>query len=726
MPLTVSVKVAVRCRPFNGREKERNARLIIQMDGPMTIIENPNPKSDPVTGEVKDEDRYTKFTFDYSYFWDTQQVSVYQDLGISCLEKAFEGYNATIFAYGQTGAGKSFSMTGAPGLPGIIPQMNEGMFERIRAAPPNMQYLVSVSFLEIYNEEIRDLLDPTHTNLKVRQHPSLGIFVENLCELTVNSNDRIIELMDQGNAARQVAATSMNAVSSRSHSVFTIKLEQKDKDDPTNKGLTAKVNLVDLAGSERQKSTGATGARLAEGAAINKSLSALGKVISALADPKKKKGHIPYRDSKLTRILQESLGGNTQTTMVCALSPADINYDETLSTLKYANAAKKIQNKSKRNEDENTRIIRELRQEIEKLRNQLSGDVTSPSGGGPVDEERIHRMQGMIQDLELAKQQTWDEKERMSQLYEEQRKQNMMRDGIYQVVMKNLKQQNQQLLDRISAMQQEKQELRSQYGDQKKTMTDLKSRLESEIEAFHREGGVESEHGQERLESIKGMQQELIATTAQLKETRVRMKQADEKAKNERHEFHANRMLLQDDHEYRAQIEREEREKVVQEMESKRREMEEEKKRMRAQFKKRVEAAGREHQEALETEQKLDQERAERRFLESKANLLEAQYSRASDLMDEQRMQHELEMERVQLQHLQVFRRYRMFFEEKYRRMERHYVELLQKATADCVYLSGENQKIRMRIEMLSRGSDGFDSRALLPAASSSLLLPGH
>eukprot|EP01137_Pigoraptor_chileana_P006205 Opistho-2@50302 len=331
-----NVKVAVRCRPFNGREKERSAVCSVRIDGKSTTLVNPDATD-------KQQKEHT-FTFDHSYFWDTEQSRVYGDLGAPLLKKALEGYNATIFAYGQTGSGKTYNMTGMPDSPGIIPLMNKELFDIIGAAPPNMRYLVTVSYLEIYNEKIYDLLNPSERELKVRQHPQLGIYVDGIAELVVKSHEDIQTLQEQGNKVRTVASTNMNLVSSRSHSIFTMKIEQKDMNNLSNQGLNAKVNLVDLAGSERADSTGATGERLKEGAAINKSLSALGNVINALADPKKLSGHVPYRDSKLTRILQESLGGNTLTVMLAAISPADINFDETLSTLQYANRAKNIQN----------------------------------------------------------------------------------------------------------------------------------------------------------------------------------------------------------------------------------------------------------------------------------------------------------------------------------------------------------------------------------------------
>ncbi|CAO3625816.1 unnamed protein product [Cunninghamella blakesleeana] len=310
---------------------------------------------------------------------------VYNDLGEELLDHAFDGFNCCIFAYGQTGAGKSYSMMGYGEDKGIIPKCCEELFNRInRSAETNdekLTYRVEVSYIEIYNEKVRDLLNPKNKgNLKVREHPSTGPYVEDLSRLVVSSFDDINHLMDEGNKARTVAATNMNETSSRSHAVFTLFLTQKRVDDLTKLETekVARISLVDLAGSERANSTGATGTRLKEGANINRSLTTLGKVIAGLAEQsmqegkkgkKSKEVFIPYRDSILTWLLKDSLGGNSKTAMIAAISPAD--YDETLSTLRYADQAKKIKNKAVVNEDPNAKMIRELKDELELLRDRL-------------------------------------------------------------------------------------------------------------------------------------------------------------------------------------------------------------------------------------------------------------------------------------------------------------------------------------------------------------------
>ncbi|XP_041912392.1 kinesin-like protein KIF1A isoform X17 [Alosa sapidissima] len=379
-----SVKVAVRVRPFNSREMSKDSKCIIQMSGNTTTILNPKaPKENK------------SFNFDYSYWSHTtpedinyaSQKQVYRDIGEEMLLHAFEGYNVCIFAYGQTGAGKSYTMMGRQETDqqGIIPLLCEDLFSKINVNNDNsMSYSVEVSYMEIYCERVRDLLNPKNKgNLRVREHPLLGPYVEDLSKLAVTSYNDIQDLMDSGNKARTVAATNMNETSSRSHAVFNIIFTQKrhDSESENTSEKVSKISLVDLAGSERADSTGAKGTRLKEGANINKSLTTLGKVISALAEvdsgtnknKKKKKveSHIPYRDSVLTWLLRENLGGNSRTAMVAALSPADINYDETLSTLRYADRAKQIRCNAVINEDPNNRLVRELKEEVARLRDLL-------------------------------------------------------------------------------------------------------------------------------------------------------------------------------------------------------------------------------------------------------------------------------------------------------------------------------------------------------------------
>ncbi|GLV42219.1 Kinesin-like protein at 98A [Carabus blaptoides fortunei] len=378
-----SVKVAVRVRPFNQREIDMDAKLIIQMNGKKTGIVN-------CKANARDENHvYKEFTFDHSYWsHDTldptfaSQEQVYNDLGTEVVDCAFEGYNACVFAYGQTGSGKTFTMMGSAENQGLIPRICKSLFSRMEAAKQNgISFRTEVSYLEIYQERVMDLLRPqANHSLRVREHPRKGPYVQDLTKCLVTDYAHIQECMLQGNTHRTTASTNMNDVSSRSHAIFTITFIQASFSSGMPSETVSKIHLVDLAGSERANATGATGQRLKEGAHINKSLVTLGSVISALAECSSDttSGHnhhkskppvfIPYRDSVLTWLLKDSLGGNSKTIMIAAISPADCNYGETLSTLRYANRAKNIINKPTINEDANVKLIRELREEINKLK----------------------------------------------------------------------------------------------------------------------------------------------------------------------------------------------------------------------------------------------------------------------------------------------------------------------------------------------------------------------
>ncbi|XP_022096097.1 kinesin-like protein KIF28P isoform X3 [Acanthaster planci] len=438
-----SVKVAVRVRPFNTREKDRGAKLVVEMKGATTKLHS------------LDGEEPKTFTFDYSY-WShdgfteqpdgilaanpgsnyASQQNVFNDLGQGVLDNAFQGFNCSLFAYGQTGSGKSYSMVGYGPNKGIVPITCDVLFKTIESGDGKVKYEVTFSMLEIYNEQVRDLLQKTNPKggLQVRQNPKEGLFyVQSLKKVAVGSYREIENRIEEGTSNRTVAATQMNATSSRAHTVVTIQFDQISKNDvgqETKK--TSVINLVDLAGSERADSTGATGDRLKEGANINKSLSSLGNVISALADLSmgKKKVLVPYRDSVLTKLLQNALGGNSKTIMIAALSPADINHDETLSTLRYADRAKKIKNKAVVNENPVEKLIRELREENERLKNAMSGGgIVAPEGGVNMTPEEKEKMrQEMMEEIRaqlMANQEAmedfdWDKKHEQQMQEEDQ------------------------------------------------------------------------------------------------------------------------------------------------------------------------------------------------------------------------------------------------------------------------------------------------------------------
>ncbi|CAM4536863.1 unnamed protein product [Lepidochelys olivacea] len=417
MPSIDGVKVAVRVRPFSQREKDACSRCVISMNSSSTSIYDPkNP------GHMK------TFTFDLAYWSHSGflkdkdgmlvssgsnsryagQREVFHDLGQGVLDNAWQGYNATLLAYGQTGSGKSYSMIGYGANRGIIPVVCEELFKPIQNQK-NKQYQVTFSMLEIYNEQVIDLLSETKKpgGLKVREDQQQGFYVDGLKLVPCDSYAQIERLMEQGTKIRTTASTSMNATSSRSHMVITIQFKQIFLDEDITKQSI--INMVDLAGSERQKSSGSEGDRLREGTRVNLSLTTLGNVISALAEVAmgKKVLHIPYRDSVLTKLLQSALGGNSRTIMIAAVSPADICYEETLSTLRYAERTKKIKNKAVINASPMEKHIMELKAENNKLLSRLTG--LGNSGKTVADETK--ELQCLLAENELRIQTiqlTWE------------------------------------------------------------------------------------------------------------------------------------------------------------------------------------------------------------------------------------------------------------------------------------------------------------------------------
>ena len=357
-----------RVRPLNSKEKQDGrqiATIAHEKQGLIEII-NPSPEGRAEASKT--------FAFDAVFSENSSQRHIYDVCAAPVVDKVLEGYNGTIFAYGQTGAGKTHTMEGVSEpseLKGIIPNTFEHIFDYIALNGTKEKYLVRASYFEIYNEEIRDLLSSTPQNsLELKESSDTGVYVKDLTSTIVKTVEEIDKVLQKGKKNRSVGATLMNAGSSRSHSVFTIVVECCSTSDQGEHIRVGKLNLVDLAGSERQSKTGATGTRLKEATKINLSLSALGNVISALVDGKSQ--HIPYRDSKLTRILQDSLGGNTKTVMCANAGPADYNYDESLSTLRYANRAKNIKNRPVVNEDPKDAMLREYQEEIARLKERLS------------------------------------------------------------------------------------------------------------------------------------------------------------------------------------------------------------------------------------------------------------------------------------------------------------------------------------------------------------------
>lgn len=359
---TETIRVIIRCRPLSEQEVKDGREVAVKM-----IY-----KTGEVVIQKPGEDIPKVFTFDSVYDWTSEQETIFAETAYPIIDQVLHGYNGTIFAYGQTGTGKTFTINGVPKDPvlkGIMPRSFESIFKEIEM-DSSKEFLVRASYLEIYNEEIKDLLFKNGQKKLELKDKDTGVYVKDLSTFVVKTAQDLMDVFNEGNLNRHVGATNMNEHSSRSHSVFQITVESSYvKEDGKAHIKVGKLNIVDLAGSERQSKTGATGDRLKEATKINLSLSTLCHVISSLTDPKCT--YIPYRDSKLTRILQDSLGGNTKTCMIANCGPADYNAEETIGTLRYASRAKNIENKPRINEDPKDAMIREFHDEISRLRAEL-------------------------------------------------------------------------------------------------------------------------------------------------------------------------------------------------------------------------------------------------------------------------------------------------------------------------------------------------------------------
>lgn len=362
-----AVKVCIRVRPQSIKERREGQEEIVSVDDSRAELTIRNPE---------DLKKPLMFTYDFAFGQSAMQSTIYEACSQPVVASLLDGFNCTIFAYGQTGSGKTFTMEGVegdPNLVGVIPRSFSHIFGAIRAAAANEEHLVRASMLEIYNEELRDSLSKSsdkRDKLEIHEDPRAGFYVRGLSIVTVKNEAELMELVSAGKSSRKVRATAMNDYSSRSHSILSIIVESSVLDSLT--GQTAfkigKLNLVDLAGSEKQKQTKTSDEALKEGININLSLTTLGNVINLLV---KGAPHVPYRNSKLTKLLSDSLGGNSKTLMIATVSPALSNFQESLQTLKYASRAKMITNKPRVNEDAKDALLRQKQDELKLLRIQI-------------------------------------------------------------------------------------------------------------------------------------------------------------------------------------------------------------------------------------------------------------------------------------------------------------------------------------------------------------------
>jgi len=486
-PVEESIQVCCRFRPQNQMERSGNGRICFEVPD-ATTVHVPNG------GHT--------FAFDQVFRWDASQKEVYDYAAKPIINAVLRGFNGTVFAYGQTASGKTYTMEG-PDIEdkvyqGVIPRMVWSIFDGIYNADEHIEFLVKVSIVEIYNERIRDLLDPKKDNLKVHEDKARGVFIGEVTESYVGCEQEIFDAMRAGHYNRSMAVTNMNEHSSRSHLVFTVSIEQKNMHDRSVK--VGKLHLVDLAGSEKVAKTGASGERLDEAKNINRSLSALGNVINALTD--KKYTHVPYRDSKLTRVLQESLGGNAKTSLIITCSPSNFNEQETLSTLRFGQRAKFIKNVVRVNHErsaEELKLLLEKRDRaIAEARSRLSlfeqllrsHNIPIPENflagamAAPVPERQGAALESESELLDQLQDKRAELKENAERISETNRE----RDEVKRLLRAS-EEEKQRLASRLMDTQNEREKIeyeRNEKADEAERLVHEKVTLAHEIEELHK------------------------------------------------------------------------------------------------------------------------------------------------------------------------------------------------------------------------------------------------
>lgn len=522
-----TVRVVIRCRPLSKKEVAEGREKVVNMD-----YENGEILIQKSVEEVP-----KRFTFDCVYDENVLQKDIFDETAFPIIENILQGYNGTIFAYGQTGTGKTHTMAGvidSDELKGITPRAFETIFNSINI-DETKQYLVRASYLEIYKEEVLDLLNKGGVQkLELKEKPGSGVYVKDLSTALVENPAKLMEIMVKGNKNRHVGQTKMNHESSRSHSIFTVTIECAEIGADGKAHIkVGKLNMVDLAGSEKQSKTQAEGVRLEEAIKINLSLTTLCHVISSLVEGKGK--YVPYRDSKLTRLLQDSLGGNTKTVMIANIGPADYNMDETLSTLRYASRAKHIQNKPRINEDPKDAMLREFQEEIQRLRTQLEmagGGKVNPDGtpgpGGVVVVEKVVYEADKKQMKKLEKK-IEKEKLQIKAKAEEQRKKIIEQKNIAEG-------ERQQLLDNLKKKEQEQEKAKTKQQKLLKRLKNMEEKVLQGDEVMNKAMKQEIEL-QKTKADVEERRREQLRITQELQEAEDKKVNLQKEYKNQQEEL---------------------------------------------------------------------------------------------------------------------------------------------------------------------------------------------
>lgn len=634
------------------------------------------------------------FSLDGGYPAETRNDQIYRDRCDQLIQRALEGNNVTIMAFGATGSGKTSLMAGTEDEPGIIPYACRGIFQHA-SNKSGRDFMISVSYLEIRDEKMTDLLNPHNNNMTIKEHPTKGIFVDGLSELIVKTGEEISTMYDQGTRARKMGAPDLSSHRARAHAVFSVVIEQRERQS-SKVGVRSVIQLVDTAGSEEINSPDHS---------VQAGVMGLQNVLMALGGPRKG-GAVPYRDSKLTRYLQESLGGNAITLMFATLSPDNKSHQDSLHTLQLAAMAKNIKNKVKMNLDETNDVIAELRNDISKLRDRIAS-TSEPN------RDDVLKMEDLVRDLQIAKKQTWEEKERASSRFTEERKTNLANKGILEWVMDSMKKGNKEMQEKIGQLHREKDQVSAAYKDKRNLVDQLKSDLQVKIAEYakYTEKGKTSEsENKSRVTAIHNLKEKLKQETEKLKQLKQQLSEIEQKQQLEKEGARAQMTAMKGNAELRQKVELEERRNIESqnkamisdELERARMDVETEKIEIQHRA-----AGGKKYgsKEGADLEIQIAELKGDKSVVTMQIQLLQQEKERLARELDEVHRLHKDELEIQQLQHYQTFRNYREMFEEQKVAIEQRYRSLLEDAIQDAVFLSSrnselvdENQQLRQQI----------------------------
>ena len=677
-----SIEVRVRCRPINDNEKSRGATRVVKISGERILLHNPYPS----TG-VKEYN----FAFNGCYFWDSTTDQVYKDIGDVLVQRTLEGYNSTIIAYGQVGSGKTHTLTGSMDEPGLLSKVSQALAKTVEDSSKDKKFFMTVSFAEITDDSVRDLLNPSGRDLRIRKHPHLGTYIDDIAELTVNTHEDIIRLHEQGNKVSKFTVSDFEATRAKASTVFTLIFEQKGKGRDNRTGLLSKISFIDLAGSNHTSQS-------EDSTFVSKSIASLSSVISALNNSKNATPQ--FRDCALTKLLQDALTGNSFTTVLMTVSPSDADYYETLSTLQIGTTIQSLKTEPQQNENDTAAVITELRDKINRLRDKVSGS-TGVIADAP-DSNDVERMEELVKDLQITKLQTWEEKERMSEMYEEERRHHLSSKGILDWVLDSMKKESKEIQQKLAVLQKEKDKLMIDYKEKRKVVDDLKDTLQTMIADYSKlteMGKAGDEEGKKKVAEIHGLKEKLKQESESMKKVKQQLKEIQDKQRSEKEDAKSQTAGMKGNWELIQKLETEKRDKLekenlatlADEMDRIKIESEQEKADLKLKT-----AHGEQYTEekALKIEMDLIDLKAEKSVMAIKLKSLESEKKQVKKDLEEVYKRHKEEQELQQLQHFQTFRNYREVFEEQRASLEQRYRALLEDAIQDAIFLSSRNQEL--------------------------------